>query len=254
MTSQQPYYKMATLEKGITALELVSRFGPISVSGLAGKMGQGRSSVHRILLTLRDLGYVVQDETASYRLSLRLFDVGSRATGNTVIRDLAMPHLEKLARDCGETAYIGKLDGLDFLVIAAAEGGEILTCDVRLGQRFRAATMAAGRIANAFSDLMARQENNSAAKADEKKWAKIRKAGLIVADESWCPDLRSMAAPVLNALNTAVFAIGLSGPAMRMTPEKVSRISDRFKETARCLSRELSGRSGSNFRIKPAPM
>src|ERR1700742_3046150 len=54
--------------------------GQIGISELSQKLGMSKTTVHRVIQTLKALGYVTQEiETERCRLTIRLFELGAKA-------------------------------------------------------------------------------------------------------------------------------------------------------------------------------
>lgn len=76
----------------------------------------------------------------------------------------------------------------------------------------------------------------------------VRQQGCALDDEEHEPGVRCLAAPVYASTGFAVAALGLSGPTVRMTDQRVSELSTMLVAAARRFSEELSSNSGSSAR------
>ena len=63
----------------MSVLEFLARAGgPVRLSTIAEQLNLQKSNVHRLLATLTELGYVVQEpETGRYALTLRMWELGA---------------------------------------------------------------------------------------------------------------------------------------------------------------------------------
>lgn len=84
--------------------ELSSKPRGMTLTDLSSSAGLHISTTHRLLAALIARGYVQKDsETGKYRLTMRLFEVGSRAVSGINLVSVSHPFLERLADFTGET-------------------------------------------------------------------------------------------------------------------------------------------------------
>src|SRR5579885_3058413 len=83
----------------------------VGVSELAREVGLSRSTAHRYIATLAELGYLDQDAaTRKYRLGPRVLDLGFSAINSMDLREVAAPHLQALSDETGHTVNMAVLD------------------------------------------------------------------------------------------------------------------------------------------------
>lgn len=81
----------------------------MSLSDLAATTGLHISTTHRLLGVLVERGYACKDqESGKYRLTLRLFEVGSRVSTALNLLTAAEPMLDELAADCPGSGPFGR--------------------------------------------------------------------------------------------------------------------------------------------------
>ena len=106
---------MATSEQTIGSVDraadilefLYERNGECALSEIAAGLGLYKSTVHRMLATLRGRGYVYQNPvTAHYGLGQRLFLLGSRVHQNTAIVELVKPIAQGLVERYNECVHL----------------------------------------------------------------------------------------------------------------------------------------------------
>ena len=256
---KKPYYKIASLEKGLNIIELLAEQGATSVSDIARALGQNRSASHRFLATLKELGYVVQDARSRYRLSMKMFVLGSRVGNIAEVRTIARPYMKALAERHSETVNLGHLEGSDVVTIDVVLGTEVIKYDAQVGDRSPAHTLAMGKAmlahhspsaVNAYLDgaefveltpktILTREACVDALKS-------VRRKGYATDDEEWSIGLRCVAVPLFDFSDDPTYAISVSGPASRMTDEKIGEILEDLKEYTAKMEGELgaSGRGG----------
>lgn len=120
--------------------------GELGVTELSGATGLAKSVVSRILNPLVAAGYVERNERSRrYRIGLRLFEIGLGYLRRSGAREAALGLLQQLARETGATAYLGMLDGVHCVVLAAIEGSDRLRVVVTAGERTPVQATAMGK-------------------------------------------------------------------------------------------------------------
>src|SRR5207249_10715767 len=92
----------------LNLVEQLSNFDQIGVTRLARHLGVPVPTAYRMLRALERAGYVEQlAESKQYRLTLKLFKLGSRVASRTTLRDLAAVEVERLAQQAGLASQAG---------------------------------------------------------------------------------------------------------------------------------------------------
>lgn len=105
-----PRYSQS-LERGLAILECFRSERPVlGLAEIAEELGMSRSTTHRYLTTLVALGYMEQDKSRKYRLSLRVTDLGMSAINGMGLRQHAHSILEELRDRSKFTASVALLD------------------------------------------------------------------------------------------------------------------------------------------------
>src|ERR1700681_5047381 len=101
--------KVNSVDRALVILEyLGTQTKKIGVRELGQAIGLSKSSVHRILQTLRARGFVKWNpDNARYSLGMRAFDVGCCILRSIDAHAVAKPYLEQLVASLGETAFLG---------------------------------------------------------------------------------------------------------------------------------------------------
>ena len=129
------------MEKGRSPVQSIDRLFDIietlsgtprgmALSDLSAAVGLHASTTHRLLAALAARGYVQKDiESGKYRLTIRMFEIGSRAVGGMNIVSLARPYLEHLAAATNEAIHLVVRDG-DEVVYLYKE--DMADCSIRM--------------------------------------------------------------------------------------------------------------------------
>jgi len=243
----------STVVKGFALVEYLADQGePVGVSKIAQHFDWQKSNVHRLLSTLRVLGYVRQEpSTSRYEISLKAWELGMKVLGRNLIKRCAQPAMQALSREFSENVNLTILVGNDVLYLDSVLSPYPLRSTASPGSRVPAIFPASGKSMLAFRDdanAIAKEIIASHPQAREIKVSRfmqeliqIRQKGYAVSLSGWRLNVNSVAAPVLNKDGRAVAAIGISGPAERMTPEVIESMAPALLHAANQVSEIYSG-------------
>ncbi|WP_246361098.1 IclR family transcriptional regulator [Haloechinothrix aidingensis] len=109
------------------------------------------STVRRILKELCDEKMLERTDDGSYRIGIRLFELGLRAPAQRLLREIALPVMEDLFAATQENVHLGVLDGTSMLVIQHVTGHRSVRTPAYFGGRLPAHATANGKAFLAFS-------------------------------------------------------------------------------------------------------
>ena len=249
---KKPYYKINSAEKTIKILELLADKGELSVAEAASRLGMNRSTCHRFLVTLRELGYVVQNPLSHYRLSFQILELGMKVADRMQIREVAYPYLKELSTLFNETINLGYWDNNEIVHLDKINTTEVLRIDPNIGSRVPAYCTALGKAILAYLPeeelshflksvpLKAMTENTITTKEKLlQELERIRKQGFAVDREELSIGLRCVASPVFDYTNYPLYSVSVAGPASRLTIEKIDVVKEEVKRVCRELSKSL---------------
>ncbi|MET0209183.1 MAG: IclR family transcriptional regulator [Burkholderiaceae bacterium] len=254
-----------TLIKGMQLLEvLAQRQGGAGVSELAAQLGMGKSNVHRTLQALVDMGYIVNEEgRGNYRASLKIWELGAHVIARLDVRQAAAPAMQWLLAESRETVHLSVLDGNEVVYVDKLDSPEPVRAYSEIGGRAPAHCVATGKALLAWRDGGA-VAVTAAAKAAKKsvplsvaftpatitdsvelarELERIRAQGYAVNRGEWRISVWGIAAPIADGTGRTVAAIGISGPATRVKPNRVKPLGGLVTEAARRISDTLARRS-----------
>lgn len=249
---QKKYYFIASLEKGLNILELLSSTGAMSVSQVAAALGYNRPGAHRFLRTLKELGYVQQTKHGEYEPSFKILELSTKVAGRFEIRKNAASIMRKLSSATKETINLGFIQGTDIIHLDKIDSPELLRMDPEIGSRAPAQNTALGKAILAFLPVEELEEfcaqadwkaltpnsNNSREKLYT-ELAKVRETVWALDNEELCLGLRCVAVPIFDHSNYPRYAISISGPSMRMSDERIALIQEKLLAASRELSQKL---------------
>ena len=99
-------------------LDVIRAFEPnrptMTLSEVAEATDLARPTARRMLLTLKELGYVRATQ-GGFALTPRVLELGMAYIGSATLWDIARPHMEQLVRYTNESSSIAQLDGSDIV-------------------------------------------------------------------------------------------------------------------------------------------
>ena len=108
-----------SIERAAAILRLLS--GPsrrLGVVEIAGQLGLAKATVHGILRTLAQVGFVEQDpESSKYRLGAALLHIGNSYLDGNELRTRALNWSDSLAARTNESVHIGTLNEGRVLIV-----------------------------------------------------------------------------------------------------------------------------------------
>jgi DNA-binding IclR family transcriptional regulator len=225
----------------------------LSLTDIAQRVGLPLSTTHRILATLREVGLVEQQgDRDLYRLGLKLLELGSMVLANLEVHREALPFIEELVRETGETVHLGVFDGAQVVSIEKMDSPHGLASNITIGKGAPAYCTGVGKALLAFQsdDVVSHvcrlglktytpQTITDPAKL-RKELAQVRALGYAVDNVEHQPDVRCVAAPIRNHSGNVVASLSISGPASRIPRSRITGLATRVRE----LTAKLSARLG----------
>ena len=218
-------------EKVFAVLEAFGQHprGPISLEEITGSVGMAKTTVYRLLYSLKKIGYVDQHENGNYCLSYKFYQIGRNGLPHRHLITLAKPALDKLVVRTGESAHIAVLENGLVLFIAVAPSQHAYRCSAEIGECNYVHSTALGKciLANlepaeveAVLALRGLPKLTSLTITDKTQLAlelaKVRHQGYAVNDNENTEGVTCIAAPILDSTGRPVAALSISGPTSRM--------------------------------------
>ena len=255
-----PTSQTQTLARALAILDCFDVDQPLlGVRELARQLRMSRSTVGRLLATMRSAGVLSQDPvTRCYMMGPKVLTWSAIYTSGLDIRNRARPALEELHRATGETISLYLLDGDERICVDRIESQENLRMTTRVGERLPIHIEASGKVFLAFvspalrkeivsrvykGPSVSRKRQNRKALLDDLK--KIQAQGYAVSHGESTAGASCVSAPVFDATGRPIAAITISGPTIRMMDDKVSEYASRVMAAAKEVSCAM-GLNGSS--------
>ncbi len=137
-----------SLDRVFDIVEALSNHGnELTISQLCTLTGLNKSTVHRMLSSLKARGYVVQTSTGTYRLTFQFCSLSQKIINNVSILPLVLPHLRKLSISVQEIVHFVIQDNTDTVYLDRLEPpNSNYRSTVNIGMRRPMHTSAGGKI------------------------------------------------------------------------------------------------------------
>jgi IclR family KDG regulon transcriptional repressor len=245
-----------SIDKALNLLEFLSKNrNEIGIAEISEKMNMGLSTVHRILNTLKYRGYVLQNQkTAKYILGMKLFELGCEVQDTKNIIHKARPYLKRLSELTMETANLAILEDKEVVYLDTIESSEILRTGIHQGTRLPAHCTALGKAMLAYiseEDLNILYNNNehfvsitknSISTLDElrKDLNKVKEQGYAIDREEFKVGINCISCPIFNKNRELIAAISITGPATRLTLDKMKNDKNILMNLSKQISENIS--------------
>ena len=243
-----------------TAIRLLKAFSEdevdIGISDLARRLGIAKSTAHRLAVTLVSEGLLEQDrDSGKYRLGVALFRLGALVRRRMEVSNEARPFLYELREKINESVHLAILDGSEIMYVYNLESTHAIRMRSDLGVRKPAYCTAEGQAILAFAAPevvdqvlaagLARRTPKTITAPDriQKALAAVRQRGCAIEDEESELGMVCVAAPIRDDAGEVVAAVGIAGPATRLSKRSVATIIPHVIATADQVSSRLGYRA-----------
>ncbi len=250
--------KISSLQKALVVLDTLSdnQATGLSISALSKLTGYSSSSVHHMVSTLKDEGYVIQNhDTKKYYLGYKFLTHSRNVLDNMDLRHVASEAIRKLNEKTGEAVFLSILRGNRVLYLDkihanpgriplatdigftsephASSAGKVLLCELPREHILKIypeeeLTVFGPHTISSRTELFRQLEH-------------IRKCGYAVDDEEYYQGIRCVAAPVrIDGVIKA--SVNMTGSVFTMSLDTIATtLVPLVKETADRISARLGG-------------
>jgi len=247
--------KNQSVEKAFQIIEYMAKSkGALRLHDIAVGVGLPESTALRFLNTMLNFGYVTQNpESLKYSLTMKFCWLGGLVRAQASFTDIVRPYLEELAEKCEESACIAVEQDMSVVYIDVVDGPDnMLKTLQRIGHIAPMHSTGVGKIMlldydEAKLDKLIKEKSlisltKNTITTKEKlleELERVRKLGYAMDNEECEIGAKCIAAPIRDYTGKIVAGVSISGPATRMTPEKIEKIKNIIVETTNKISRDL---------------
>jgi IclR family KDG regulon transcriptional repressor len=231
---------VSSVLKVFAILQALGDSKEFGITELSQKVLMSKSTVYRFLQTMKSLGYVSQEgESDKYALTLKLFELGSKALQNNELIDIANAHMRELSKLTKETVHLGALDEYSIVYIHKIDSQYSLRMHSRIGRRNPLHSTAIGKILmawmdkNELDDILEHISFTPSTRhtiTDPRQLletlAQVRQQGFAEDNEEQEDGLRCIATPIYDRFGSVIAGLSLSFPSVRfLEQEKAAYIN-----------------------------
>ena len=214
--------------------------------------GYKKTTCFRLLKTMRTLGLVeLSPGKKKYRYGPRLAALGLSALKNMNLRQSALPILQQLRDETGETINLTILSGCEILYVERIMSDYLVNVNVNVGDRLPVYCASMGKVILAYLaesrlepilssiNFIPKTEKTIVSRsALLKELEQIRANGFAINDEELEKGLRAVAAPIFNYTGEAFAATNIAWTTARR-PDRASftEYAQKIVKAARQISR-----------------
>lgn len=228
---------------------LASREDPISLKEISEKTGLHPSTAHRILNDLATGRFVDRAQPGSYRLGLRLLELGNLVKARLNVRDAAIAPMRELHRQIHQPVNLSLRQGDEIVYIERAYsersgmqviravGGRAPLHLTSVGKLFLAHDDAQRVRAYATRTGLAGHTRNSITQLPllERELAKVRQYGVAHDNEELELGVHCMAAGIYDDQGKLVAGLSISAPTGRLDENWLPRLQEVAGEISQML-------------------
>lgn len=250
-------YHAPALEKGLDILELLAQAPqPLSTQAIAERIGRKTNEMYRMLMVLRDRGYVTMDDSGSrYQLSLQLFEMAHRFPPTKRLVQAALPRMEALCHDISQSCHLSVARPGHLLVVAQYENPDKMGFGLRLGAKIDICGSGSGAVMLAYLEPSRRERMLAASDASAEEIARTKSLyeeilaqGYYVGPSPQVQGLTNITYPIFGVHDSIEAVITI--PYLMLIPEAMHRAvpdvqtcRDELAQVARELTQAIGGQA-----------
>lgn len=199
-----------SLGRAIDILEYLALNPKARLQDISSSLNLNKSTLHSLISTLEQLGYVERGDTPIYSLGVKVFQLGKVYERDFEIKKLINPILKELTEFSSETTYLTLQIGSSYIYVDKSESKNNLKLDPELGiEESIYSKSAIGKIYKSFSN------NEFLEFALDLEEIEI--------------GMNCIAFPILKN-NKLLGVIGIGGPSSRLNLEKMIKCKEKYYE------------------------
>ncbi|GAA4815882.1 IclR family transcriptional regulator [Tomitella cavernea] len=237
--------RVQSVDRALQLLEeMADCGGTATLSDLAERTGLPMPTIHRLMATLRDAGYVRQEPSRRYALGAKLVGLGDSA--GRLLGSWVRPTLAGLVDGTGETANMAMLDGDRVVYLAQVPSRHAMRMFTEVGRRVDVHCTAVGKALVAGlpdeavrgilrRNAMTKYTPNTLTTEDEffAQLEQIRALGYAFDEAEQEMGVRCVAAATESS---APVALSVSGPASRFSKDRRDAVIPLLREAVTRLA------------------
>lgn len=234
-------------EKVLHALVAFERRPEWTLADLADDLGLPKSTLHRLLATLKAFGFVRQEHRdAPYRVGYRVWSMAQRGRDHDALAALAEPVLTGLVGRTQETAFLTVRDGLHAVCVARVDTPQGVRLLIEVGSASPLHLGASNTVLLAFADEIERAMVLSqtvlepdARLAAERRMQRFAEQGYAFSSEELTVGAAAVGVPVYGRDGRVLAALSIGAPSYRFDHDRARTFLPDLRTAARALEARI---------------
>ncbi|SEN22685.1 IclR family transcriptional regulator [Lihuaxuella thermophila] len=245
-------HKNKTIVKSIELLKLFLTHDRLTLQEMAQLSNMPKTSVHRMIGSLEEIGFLTKDDEGKYSLGLLFLQFGQLVAERLQIRQLALPVMTRLRDEMGEAVNLIVRDGNEAIYIEKVDTHQPVRVYTAIGRRAPMYAGACPRILLAFLPEVEREQYlknielkpiGSGTITDPDRLRAVlsesRKTGYSISHSELHDDTSAVAAPIFNHRGQLEAGLSVVGPGTRFQADRLPLLIEKVQDAAREISRQL---------------
>ena len=243
-------YSIHSVENAFSLLEALSDKGlELGIAELCKKIALSKGTVHRLLGTLKNLGYIEQNpQNRKYYLTVKIFKLGTAVTDKIGLVQI-IPYMKKLSQQFNETVNLAILDRDEITYLYSVGSDNTLRLDLKIGSNQPAYCAAVGKVLLTYLSeqeldgylervkLKSYTPYTITSKEYLKKDLKlIRERGYSFVNEEYMVGVSCVAVPLKDKQGKVYAGLSFSVPTVRIDKEKLPQLVDSLISTVKKIT------------------
>ena len=224
----------------------------LSLTEIAEQVGMHKSTIHRLLATLESKRFITRDKTTGmYQLGFLFIELASIMLHDLDVQRWALPFLQKLSLESGETVDLAILDNDHVVYLQVVESSQRVKIAAAVGEQLPVFCTATGKAFLAYlpedkvhvilaQGLTKYTERTLISLEDlYKDLHKTRERGFALSEQEYEKDINAVASPIMDANGCPIAVIAIVGPAYRMSRDRMLTLGQTIRDTCEAIAREV---------------
>lgn len=245
-------HKNKTIVKSMEILNLFLTHDRLNLQEIAELTKIPKTSAHRMIGSLKEMGFLTKDEEGKYSLGLLFLHFGQLVAERLDIRHKALPVMRELRDEVGEAVNLIVRDGNEAMYIEKVDTPQPVRVYTAIGRKAPMYAGACARILLAFLpeyerdrylDEVELKQIASKTVTDPEQLQKVlleaKKKGYTISHSELYDHTSAIGAPIFNHIGHLVAGISIVGPESRFQKDRLPILIKKVKDAANNISFKL---------------
>lgn len=244
--------KNKTVVKSMALLNLFLTEPKLTLSELISLSGMPKTSVHRMVSSLEEMGLLSRDRNGAYTLGLVFLQFGQLVSERLDIRQIAKPVMEELCQEVDEAVHLIMRDGNEAIYVEKIEGTQTVRLYTAIGRR---SPLYAGACARSILSFLPQEEIETYIRQTEfvpigsgtitdpaellQTISSSLENGYTVSYSELENYTAAIGAPIFNHKGQVAAGISIAGFEARFTKERLPYLTEKVKAAAFQISEKM---------------